>query len=193
MDDGIYPMNPPARFPARDAPTSRWKAADNFSGYIINPQTGDITVEAAYRTIVTASRDVYRSLAFFDVVDTKLDATAASATAAQDTLAQIDASATQLTNSLKAMEGRVDALIETVTSALAATGQIIVPEWLSTREVQEGDSMGLARQSASDLGLVVRYEPPLQSENEWLEIAYTDPKPGSLAKLGSTVVVYTKR
>lgn len=192
MADSIYPMNLSARFPAADAPAARWRAADNFSGMIINPHTGDMTVEAAYRTIAGAWHDVYRSLAFFDVVDTKLDGTAAAATAANEALQRLETSAAAVTHGVSTLESRVDSLIATVTAALAAAGHIIVPQWLDTREVEQGDSMGLERESAEALGLKVRYVPEAPHADSPLEVAYTDPAAGALAERGSTVTVYTK-
>ena len=67
---------------------------------------------------------------------------------------------------------------------------VVVPDWRTRTEVEEGDEMGMVVQSAGALGLAIEYQvwqdEPGYEDGEVVSIT---PPPGTLVQKGSTVIV----
>lgn len=85
---------------------------------------------------------------------------------------------------------RLDRLDENVAALAALMDAVIIPAWRTKEEVERGDDMGLRAPSADELGLVVAWE-VVQADPryEHEEIVRIEPRPGGVARRGSTVQV----
>ncbi len=94
-------------------------------------------------------------------------------------LATIDS----LQQSLSALETKFSQLTELV-------GAVVIPQWRTKTEVEQGDDMGLVSPSAEQLGLVVEFQVDQRNPNFGHEEVETiTPPAGSVVLRGSTVVV----
>ena len=85
---------------------------------------------------------------------------------------------------------RLDTLERTVESLVALVGAVVVPQWLTRTEVEEGDDMGMRAPSAAALGLTVQYEiDQLNPAFDHEEVISITPPAGTVIMRGSSVVV----
>lgn len=184
-----YPMDISKRFPLADRPKWQWKATGAVTGRIIDLNSGDLTVEAAYRTIVGARMDVYRCLAFCDILDQATQANTTALTQIGKRAAQLHAATVKLQHSIDSTAATVGELGLKLDALIEIAGGVIVPEWLTTDEVENGDDMGVARKSAADLGLTVEYLAQWTPDYGVRDVLWTNPAAGDIVKRGSTVQV----
>lgn len=85
---------------------------------------------------------------------------------------------------------RLDALEKTVASLIDFIGAVVIPEWRTKLEVEEGDDMGMSSPPASQLGLVIQYEIDQLNPNFGHgDVISITPSAGTVVARGSTVVV----
>jgi|SRR5215213_739374 len=95
-------------------------------------------------------------------------------------------------SNLRAIMGgpRLDKLEQTVAQLLEMVGAVVIPEWRTRTEVEEGDDMGLVSPSAEQLGLVIEFQIDQRNPNfQHEEVISITPPPGTLVRRGTTVVV----
>ena len=117
--------------------------------------------------------------------DIKVAGTALSAAIAslQSALASI-----QLT--IGGIGPRLDTLENTVAALVEMVGAVIIPNWRTKIEVEEGDDMGISSPPAEQLGLVIQFEFERLNPNFGHEdVVSITPPAGTLVKRGSTVIV----
>jgi hypothetical protein len=85
---------------------------------------------------------------------------------------------------------RLDKLENTVAQLVELLGVVVIPEWHTRTEVEEGDDMGLVSPSAEQLGLVVEFQIDQRNPNfQHEDVISITPSPGTVVRRGSTVVV----
>jgi hypothetical protein len=95
-------------------------------------------------------------------------------------------------SNLRAIMGgpRLDKLEQTVAQLLEMVGAVVIPEWHTRTEVEEGDDMGLVSPSAEQLGLVIDFQIDQRNPNfQHEDVISITPPAGTLVRRGSTVVV----
>ena len=172
-----YPNDSSARFPQEGlAALTSLRARDNIQG-VIHTGEGDIRTWVISDEVMAARRDLYRALAYLDIADVAADARH-----------------TALLQRLTEIDGQVDALTVSVASQQATLTKIVdflgvvIPEWMTLTEVQQGDEMGIVHPSAGELGLVTDIV-PLQLEPGFghEDVVSMEPPAGTLVARGSTV------
>jgi hypothetical protein len=143
---------------------------------------GDLKVYVAHGQAKSANRDVYVALAYLDIIDTKVDRANESAELLRT---QVDALRLDIAN-LQAANALMAANLETVINFLG----VVIPNWQTKQEVEEGDDMGMVNLSASELGLNVVFSfiqraPGFAHE----EVISISPPAGSLVSRGASVAV----
>lgn len=102
--------------------------------------------------------------------------------------AGLGAGAAALSTDVGALSARVQQLEQTVAALLGLVGAVVIPEWLTKTEVEEGDDMGLVSPPASELGLNVEYEvDQLNPAFGHEDVVSITPPAGSVVLRGSTV------
>lgn len=152
------------------------------SAGVVHYSNGDLRTHVIYGLVRKVARDTYTTLAFADLIDTKVHENDAKLNAVDGSLATAQNAVSVLAQSVQALTEKVDKL----TAFLAVT----IPPWRNKEEVENGDDMGMSTQSAADLGLQVVYqilqrEPSFDHE----EVVSIDPPLGALVERGSTVTV----
>jgi hypothetical protein len=85
---------------------------------------------------------------------------------------------------------RLDKLEQTVAQLLEMVGAVVIPEWHTKTEIEEGDDLGLVSPSAGQLGLVIDFQIDQRNPNfQHEDVISITPPPGTLVRRGSTVVV----
>jgi hypothetical protein len=97
-------------------------------------------------------------------------------------------------SSLEALAGgsdnRLGALESVVTQLADMVGAVIIPNWRTKTEVEEGDDMGISSPPAAQLGLVVEFQIDQRNPNFGHEdVISITPPAGTLVRRGSTVVI----
>lgn len=104
--------------------------------------------------------------------------------------AGLGAGAAALSTDVGALNARVQQLEQTVSALLGLVGAVVIPEWRTKTEVEEGDDMGLVAPPASELGLNVEYEiDQLNPRFGHEDVVSIIPPAGSVVLRGSTVRV----
>lgn len=104
--------------------------------------------------------------------------------------AGLGAGAAALSTDVGALNARVQQLEQTVSALLGLVGAVVIPEWRTKTEVEEGDDMGLVAPPASELGLNVEYEiDQLNPRFGHEDVVSITPPAGSVVLRGSTVRV----
>jgi hypothetical protein len=184
-----YPMDISERFPIADKPKRIWRAASHASGRIVDAHTGDMTVEAAYITVVAVWGDVYRTLAFADILDSEAKANSRTLRKIGDSTRRLETSVERLEAALSSLSQRAEAVRDAVDGLIEVSGAVSIPAWTTTEEVEHGDDMGMVHQSAHELGLTVVYSPEWNPAADIREVLWTNPPAGSVVRRGSTVHV----
>lgn len=178
-----YPLDVTARYTTqgRDAIGKGIGPIGSDAGVLHNPN-GDLKVYVAHGQARSANRDVYVALAYLDIIDTKVDTASESVEVLR---AQVDALRQDIVN-LQAANALMAANLEKVINLLG----VVVPNWQTKEEIEEGDDMGLVNLSASELGLNVVFSfiqraPGFAHE----QVISISPPAGSLVARGASVAV----
>jgi hypothetical protein len=124
----------------------------------------------------------YIALAYLDTIDTKVDTVSESAEMLR---AQVDALHHKIAH-LQAANTLMAAGLEKVINLLG----VVIPNWQTKEEVEEGDDMGMVNLSASELGLVVVFSFIQQAPGFVHEqVISISPPAGSLVARGASVAV----
>jgi hypothetical protein len=182
-DSPNYPLDASLRYNLAQYQTAypnNWHGdpARGFHGAIQNPLTGDLTVEANFRLTRMVGNNVFKALAYLDLLDRRIEALQAATLTMEQTLDTLNGRLAELAT-----------LTASVNSLVGFMG-VVIPGWQTKREVEQGDDMGLRVPSASELELSVEFriaqaEPGFAHE----QVMSIFPPPGTLVKRGSTVVV----
>jgi hypothetical protein len=149
---------------------------------VLHYANGDLKVYVAHAQARSANRDVYLALAYLDIIDTKVDAARDEAEAVRALLNVLR----QEVAELKASTSVLSANLEKVMNFLG----VVIPNWQTKEEVEEGDDMGLVNQSASQLGLNVVFSFLQQVQGfSHEQVVSISPPAGSLVARGTTVSV----
>ena len=177
-----YPHDSSSRYPKAVRDAIRNFAPTTATQGIVHDAAGDVRNWVTSNGVTAALRDLKTVLAYLDVADTAGDT---RHTEAIDLLASINNAVTNLVATIEAQSRQLDQL----TSLLG----VVIPQWSTRPEVEEGDEMGLNVNppSAAHLGLVVEYiihqvEPGYEHE----QVMWTEPPAGTLVLRGSTVQVH---
>jgi hypothetical protein len=179
-----YPLDVTARYTTqgRDAIGKGIGPIGNSATGILHNPNGDLKVYVAHGQARSANKDVYVALAYLDIIDTKVDTASESAEALR---AQVDALRQDVAN-LQAANASMAANLEKVMSFLG----VIIPNWQTKEEVEEGDVMGVVNLSASELGLNVVFSFIQQAIGFMHEqVISISPPAGSLVARGTSVAV----
>lgn len=178
-----YPLDVTARFTTqgREAIGKGIEPIGSGAGILHYPN-GDLKVYVAHGQARSAHRDVYIALAYLDIIDTKVDTASGSAEVLR---AQVDALRQDIAN-LQAANVLMVANLEKVINFLG----VVIPNWQTKEEIEEGDDMGMVSLSASELGLNVVFSfiqraPGFVHE----QVISISPPAGSLVARGASVAV----
>ena len=153
----------------------------NVVGVVHNSE-GDLHSFVVFDAVRQVWKQLYTTTAYADLIDANVVSIQEQTTGLQPALADLHT--------------RVASLQQTCESLAASVAQIVsfigvvIPAWISKKEGEEGDDMGIARQSAAELGLKVGFvdsrQVPGFSQDDVVAI---DPPAGTLVARGSTVTV----
>src|SRR5262245_37149513 len=94
------------------------------------------------------------------------------------------------TQSTSALLNTVATLEDRIAQLIALVDAVVIPNWRTRTEVEEGDDMGLVSPPASELGLTVEFEIDQRNPNfQHEDVISIKPPAGTVVKRGSTVVV----
>lgn len=159
-----------------------WRSADHRSGIIVDAASGDLTPEAIYKTVNSARTLVWDALGFLDVLDIDQQTLKAEVAALRQQVSD-------LKQELSAARTDFAAVQQTLTTLTSFFG-VIIPDWVSREEVENGDDMGIVRPSAASLGLIVNYIiDQMRPGYDHEQVVSIDPPAGTLVARGSTVNV----
>jgi hypothetical protein len=191
-----YPLDVSTRYPESSINLPLLRASDRISGLVVNPDTGDMPVEVVFQRTNTLFVNTQKILAYCDVIDLAQEAAETHALAQDQQIAGVDRRVSALDQRLAGIEQN---LTETKTAVAALRSSIdslisffavVVPAWINKKEVENGDDMGIARQSAASLNLVVNFEFDRQRPGFGHEdVISIDPPAGTVVAKGSTVTV----
>lgn len=89
-----------------------------------------------------------------------------------------------------ALQTTVAMLEDRVAQLAALAGVVVIPNWRTKTEVEEGDDMGITTPSAEELGLIVEFRIDQNNPNFGdQEVESITPPAGTLVSRGSTVIV----
>jgi hypothetical protein len=174
-----YPFDSSPRFPSSKHDAIRPVAAQGDALGVVHDASGDVRTWVISGALAFAARDIVTALAYLDVADILSDARHKEF---KDRLSAMAATV----EALKLALADQSQLLQQVASFLGVT----IPAWLTLKEVNEGDDMGLVRPSAAELGLTVDMI-PLQLEPGFghEDVVSIDPAPGTIVARGTLVHV----
>ena len=165
------------------------RASDRISGLVVNPDTGDMTVEVVFQRTSTLFVNTQKILAYCDVMDLAQEAAGTQIASVDYRVAALDQRIAGLEQNLTETKAEVAALRSSIDSLISFLA-VVVPAWINKKEVENGDDMGIARQSAASLNLVVNFEFDRQRPGFGHEdVISIDPPAGTVVAKGSTVTV----
>jgi hypothetical protein len=133
-----YPLDKSQRFPLAKRSAIKTPMARTEVQGIIHAPSGDINNWVTAQSVAEARRDIITALAYLDLADL-----------VQDKISTAVKSATEAIGRLETAVASQSQMLQQVSDLLG----VIIPAWSTLKEVEEGDEMGIARQSASALGL----------------------------------------
>lgn len=183
-----YPLDVSTRYPESSTSVPLVRASDRISGLVINPDTGDLTVEIVYHRTNTLFVNTQKILAYCDVIDLAQEAAETHALAQDQHVAALDQRVAGLDQSLTQMKGEIAALRSSIDSLISFLG-VVVPSWANKEEVERGSDMGEV-ESAENLNLVVNFQFDRQRPGFGHEdVISINPPAGTIVAKGSTVTV----
>ena len=142
---------------------------------VLHDAEGDLRKYLLFNATRSARKELYTLTAYADLIDLNV-------VDLKDRAERIEARLTTLQQSIDALSGTLQQLV--------GLFGVVIPAWISKREVEEGDDMGLVRPSAEALELIVEYESVRQSPGfSHEDVVAIRPPAGTLVKRGSTVTV----
>lgn len=184
-----YPLDVSTRYPKSSINLPLVRASDRISGLVVNPDTGDLTVEVVFNRTSTLFVNTQKILAYCDVMDLAQEAAGTQIAGVDNRVAALDQRIAGLAQTLTETKAEVAALRSSVDSLISFLA-VVVPAWINKKEVENGDDMGIARQSAASLNLVVNFEFDRQRPGFGHEdVISIDPPAGTVVAKGSTVTV----
>jgi PASTA domain len=184
-----YPLDVSTRYPESSTKLPLLRASDRISGLVVNPDTGDMTVEVVFQRTSTLFVNTQKILAYCDVMDLAQEAAGTQIAGVDNRVAALDQRIAGLEQNLTETKAEVAALRSSIDSLISFLA-VVVPAWINKKEVENGDDMGIARQSAASLNLVVNFEFDRQRPGFGHEdVISIDPPAGTVVAKGSTVTV----
>jgi PASTA domain len=184
-----YPLDVSTRYPESSIKLPLLRASDRISGLVVNPDTGDMTVEVVFQRTSTLFVNTQKILAYCDVMDLAQEAAGTQIAGVDNRVAALDQRIAGLEQNLTETKAEVAALRSSIDSLISFLA-VVVPAWINKKEVENGDDMGIARQSAASLDLVVNFEFDRQRPGFGHEdVISIDPPAGTVVAKGSTVTV----
>jgi hypothetical protein len=190
-----YPLDVTPRFTTqgRDAIGKGIGPIGDSGTGILHYSNGDLKVYVAHAQARSANRDVYLALAYLDVIDVKVDAAKDDSEALRalvnglrQEITDLQVSTRQEIADLQVSTSLMAANLEKVMNFLG----VVIPNWQSKEEVEEGDDMGLVNLSASQLGVNVVFSFLQRAEGfSHEQVVSISPPAGTLVARGTTVAV----
>jgi hypothetical protein len=142
---------------------------------------GGLTIPAA-NLVREVWQHTFRALAYLDVLDQGQEVLTRGAKRLQQDLATTRQEMARLQTDVQALQTTLDTLV--------GFFGVVIPDWQTKGEVEEGDDLGLVHPSAAALGLLVDFvidqaNPAFEHE----QVEAITPPPGTLVARGSTVTV----
>jgi len=127
-------------------------------------------------------------------MNTTLAAMNTTMAAVKSTLESIQFNSSHSQQNIDFAFSRLDSLETTVASLVESLGASVIPPWRNLTDIEQGDDEpaaggGPAIPSAAELGLIIQLIFPGQGPVDGADVLDINPRPGTVVKRGSTVVV----
>jgi len=156
---------------------------------VIHNGEGDLHAFVVFDAVREVWKQLYTTTAYADLIDANVVSIQEQTTGLQPALADLHTRVNSLQQTCASLQQTCASLAASVAQIVSFMG-VVIPAWTSRKEVEQGDEMGVARQSADALGLKVVFiddrQVPGFSQDDVVAI---DPPAGTLIARGSTVTV----
>ena len=139
-----YPLDTSQRFTLAKRNDIKTPMARTEVQGIIHAPSGDINNWVTAQSVAEVRRQMVTALAYLDVADLVQDKISTAVARVADAVGRLDSAVASQSHLLQQVAGFLG---------------VFVPAWLTLKEVQEGDEMGISRPSANELGLKPRSSP----------------------------------